>query len=62
MDLLFDAQTPEEIKYTNKIRLQALKDANTKLLVAIKNNSDCIVDWFLIKRMESNEKRMKLYN
>ena len=62
MNILIDTQTHIEDEFTNKIRRQALIDANRKLEYFIETTSQSQVKWWYDMAMQNNIDRMKLYN
>ena len=62
MNILIDTETPIETEFTNKIRRQALIDANREIDDFIENTSQSQVKWFYEMMKQNNIERMKLYN
>ena len=62
MNILIDTQTPIETEFTNKIRRQALIDANRELEYFIDTTSQSQVKWWYDMAIQNNIERMKLYN
>lgn len=62
MNILIDTQTPIEDEFTNKVRRQALIDANRELEYFIETTSQSQVKWWYDMAMQNNIERMKLYN
>lgn len=62
MNILIDAITPIETEFTNKIRRQALIDANRELEYFIDTTSQSQVKWWYDMAIQNNIDRMKLYN
>ena len=62
MDIIIDTQTPIETEFTNKIRRQALIDANREIEYFIDTTSQSQVKWWYDMAMQNNIERMKLYN
>ena len=62
MNILIDAITPIETEFTNKIRRQALIDANRELEYFIETTSQSQVKWWYEQAMQNNIERIKLYN
>ena len=62
MDIIIDTQTPIETEFTNKIRRQALIDANREIEYFIDTTSQSQVKWWYDMAMQNNIDRMKLYN
>ena len=62
MDILIDTQTPIENEFTNKIRRQALIDANREIEHFIETTSQSQIKWWYDMAMQNNIERMKLYN
>ena len=54
--------TEIETEFTNKIRRQALLDANRELGTFIKTTSQSQVKWWYDMAMQNNIERMELYN
>ena len=62
MDIIIDTQTPIEKEFTNKIRRQALIDANREIEYFIDTTSQSQVKWWYDMAIQNNIDRMKLYN
>ena len=62
MNILIDTETPIETEFTNKIRRQALIDANRELEYFIDTTSQSQVKWWYDMAMQNNIERIKLYN
>lgn len=62
MNILIDTQTPIETEFTNKIRRQALIDANRELEYFIDTTSQSQVKWWYEQAIKNNIDRIKLYN
>lgn len=54
--------TEIEKEFTNKIRRQALDDANFKLQYFLESTSQSQVKWWYEQAKKNNEERKKLYN
>ncbi len=62
MNILIDTETPIETEFTNKIRRQALIDANREIEYFIDTTSQSQVKWWYDMAIQNNIDRMKLYN
>ena len=60
--ILIDTETPIETEFTNKIRRQALDDANFKLQHFLESTNLSQIKWWYSMAMQNNEERKKLYN
>lgn len=61
MNILIDTQTPVEQEFTNKIRRQALDDANFELQHFLESTNLSQIKWWYEQAKNNNEDRKKLY-